>query len=356
MGGTLTEVAAHDSAAGQGVKKPVSLVVTVFNERENVRELHRRVGAVFAGLPDYDFELIFVEDGSTDGTAEAVAEIIQECPHTRLLRLSRNFGHQICLRAGIDHAAGEAIITMDGDLQHPPETIPRFLEAWRSGHDVVCGRRRTSGQTGWFKRAASRGFYWLINRIGRVQLQPGGGDFRLLDRRVVEALSGFPERAPFVRGLVAWMGFQHAVIEYDEDPRRRGKPAYNTTRLLRLAVGAITSFSALPLRLSAYLGFITAFLALAYAAWAVWQRLFTDTLPPGWASVLTAVLFLGGVQLISIGVLGEYLYRVYEETKGRPLYLVMDKKGFGRGQEAGGAVQRPPESRPNKACSRERSA
>jgi dolichol-phosphate mannosyltransferase len=306
----------------------LSIVVPMYNEAGNVATLLERiVGNVEAieGAPTY--EIVVVDDGSTDRTVEAVRAELAKRPNLLLVRLSRNFGHQLAATAGIELARGNAVVLMDGDLQDPPELIARFVERWRAGYDVVYAVRRTRKGESPFKLFTANLFYRTIKRLTKVSIPVDTGDFRLMSRRVVEALRRLPERHRFLRGMVSWVGFEQTGVEYDRDPREWGATKYPLPKMLRFAVDGITSFSDIPLRFASYFGFSVSAIAFVYALIVVVAKLFRVYPPgytPGWASTIVAVVFLGGVQLISLGILGEYLGRIYDEVKGRPLYLISD--------------------------------
>ena len=306
----------------------VSIVVPLYNEAGNIRPLLERLGAVAARLGDEaDFEIVLVNDGSTDGTLAAIREEMRRRPHLVLVNLSRNFGHQLAATAGLEIAAGEAMVLMDGDLQDPPELIEAFLRKWRQGYDVVYAVRRTRQGESRFKVFTARLFYRIIKRLTKIAIPLDAGDFRLMSRRVVEALRRSPERHRFLRGLVSWVGFNQVSVEYDRDVRHAGTTKYPLAKMVRFAMDGITSFSDIPLRFASYFGFTVSAIAFIYALIVIAFMLFSLNPPaytPGWASTIVAVLFLGGVQLMSLGILGEYLGRVYDEVKGRPLYLISD--------------------------------
>jgi polyisoprenyl-phosphate glycosyltransferase len=306
----------------------VSIVVPLYNEAGNVRPLLERLGAVTARLGDEaDFEIVLVNDGSTDGTLAAIREEMRRRPHVVLVNLSRNFGHQLAATAGLEIAAGEAMVLMDGDLQDPPELIEAFLRKWRQGYDVVYAVRRTRQGESRFKVFTARVFYRIIKRLTKIVIPLDAGDFRLMSRRVVEALRRSPERHRFLRGMVSWVGFNQVSVEYDRDVRHAGTTKYPIAKMVRFAMDGITSFSDIPLRFASYFGFTVSAIAFIYALIVIAFKLFSLNPPaytPGWASTIVAVLFLGGVQLMSLGILGEYLGRVYDEVKGRPLYLISD--------------------------------
>ena len=300
----------------------ISVVVPVYNEEGTVAELHRRLTAGLAPMGRY--EIVLVDDGSSDGTWRIARELAGSDPRVRLVRLSRNFGHQIALSAGLEHAHGDAVISMDGDLQDPPELIPDLVDRWRAGSDVVFAiRQQREGET-WFKLATASAFYKLINRVSSVEIPEQAGDFRLLSRRALDALLAMPERARFLRGMSSWIGFEQASVPYARDARYAGETKYPLRRMLHFAADAVTSFSATPIRLVAALGFLSVALCLLALAWTLYVRLFTDETVAGWTSVIVVVLFLGGVQLLSLGIIGQYVGRIFDEVKERPLYFVAE--------------------------------
>jgi polyisoprenyl-phosphate glycosyltransferase len=300
----------------------------MYNEAGNVPALLDRIVENVDGIegaPTY--EILVVDDGSTDGTADAVRQELRRRPHVALIRLSRNFGHQLAATAGIELAAGDAIVLMDGDLQDPPELIAQFFARWREGYDVVYAVRRTRKGESPFKLFTAGLFYRTIKRLTKVSIPVDTGDFRLMSRRVVEALRRLPERHRFLRGMVSWVGYRQTGVEYDRDERAWGATKYPVPTMLRFAIDGITSFSDIPLRFASYFGFSVSAIAFVYALVVVVAKLLRVYPPgytPGWASTIVAVVFLGGVQLISLGILGEYLGRIYDEVKGRPLYLIDD--------------------------------
>jgi dolichol-phosphate mannosyltransferase len=301
----------------------ISIVLPVYNEQENISAIYERVTAEMDRLED-PYELIFVDDGSSDGSLKALKDLCQLDSSVRAISLSRNFGHQIAISAGLEHASGQAVIVMDADLQHPPEILPELVARWKAGFDVVYTVRAGSEHAGVFKRISAAAFYRILNRICDIKLTPNTPDFRLLDRRVVDALLRMPERARFLRGLVSWVGFRQTAVEFVASPRLHGTTKYPLSKMIRFSVDGVTAFSSVPLRLSSYMGVFAALACIPYAIWAIYSRLFTNNAAHGWASVIVAVLFLGGVQLIAIGILGEYLGRIYEEVKGRPLYVARE--------------------------------
>jgi polyisoprenyl-phosphate glycosyltransferase len=300
-----------------------SIVVPIFNELENLPELHRRMNAVMAGLPG-EWELVLVDDGSSDGSTEAIRQLAKQDQHVRPVIFARNFGHQVAITAGWDHARGEAVIIIDADLQDPPEVIPELIAKWKEGFQVVYAiRAEREGET-WFKRLSALLFYRIIFRITDVKIPVDTGDFRLMDRRVVEVLKKMPERHRFPRGMSAWVGFKQVGVPYKRAARFAGVTKYPFKKMLKLALNAITGFSYFPLQLATYFGFISAGAAAIAIPVVIIMRLMGSQFFEGQATTLIAVLFLGGVQLISLGVLGEYLGRVYDEAKGRPLYVISE--------------------------------
>jgi len=298
----------------------ISVVAPVHNEAENLAELHRRIRAAAAELDTC--EIVLVDDGSTDGSWPTMLALAAADPHVRLLRLSRNFGHQAALTAGLDAARGDAVVLMDADLQDPPEVIPALVAKWREGYDVVYGlRTEREGETR-YKRWTAAAFYRLLRGMTRVDIPADAGDFRLLSRRAVDALARMPERARFLRGMTSWVGFRQAGVPYRRDARYAGETKYPTRRMVRFAVDAITSFSTTPIRVVTGIGLVVVAFCVGVLAWAIYVKFFTDTAVAGWTSVLIVVLLLGGMQLVGLGVIGQYVARIFEEAKQRPLYIV----------------------------------
>jgi dolichol-phosphate mannosyltransferase len=298
----------------------ISVVAPVYNEAETLPVLHRRLTDALAGVGRY--ELVFVDDGSSDGSWEVLRGLADADPHVRLMRLSRNFGHQIALTAALEMARGDAVVSTDSDLQDPPEVIPRLVAKWREGYDVVYAvRSRREGETR-FKLATAAAFYKTINRMSSVDIPEQAGDFRLLSRRALDALLAMPERARFLRGMSSWIGFPQTGVEYQREARHAGETKYPLRRMLHFASDAMTSFSTTPIRIVTALGFVSVLLCLLALVWTLYERLFTDETVAGWTSVIVVVLFLGGVQLLSLGIIGQYVGRIFEEVKERPLYIV----------------------------------
>jgi dolichol-phosphate mannosyltransferase len=298
----------------------ISVVAPVFNEHGTLPELHRRLTAVLAPLGDY--EIVLVDDGSSDGSWDTLLELASRDAHLRLLRLSRNFGHQAALSAGLDAARGDAIVLMDADLQDPPEVIPQLVAKWRDGFDVVYAIRGERAGEPRLRLASISAFYRLLHRITPTAIPQNAGDFRLLSRRAADAIAAMPERARFLRGMTSWIGFRQTGVPYTRDARYAGESKYPTRKLVRLALDGITSFSTAPIKLVTALGFALVVFCVVVLAWTLYVRFFTSHHPQGWTSVIAVVLLLGGVQLLSLGVIGQYVARIFDETKQRPLYLV----------------------------------
>jgi dolichol-phosphate mannosyltransferase len=298
----------------------ISVVAPVYNERGTLEELHRRLTATLAELGTY--EIVLVDDGSTDGSWERLLELAARDRRTRLVRLSRNFGHQAALSAGLDAARGEAIVLMDADLQDPPEVIPQLVASWREGFDVVYAVRADREGEARLRLASISLFYRLLYRITPTAIPQNAGDFRLLSRRAADAIAAMPERARFLRGMTSWIGFRQTGVPYHREARYAGESKYPARKLVRLALDGITSFSTAPIKLVTAIGFALVVFCIGVLAWTAYVRFFTNNPPQGWTSVIAVVLLLGGVQLLSLGVIGQYVARIFDETKQRPLYLV----------------------------------
>ena len=300
----------------------LSVVIPILNEEPLVDELHARVTAAVAPLGPY--EIVVVDDGSTDGTWSRLVELASVDPHLRLVRLSRNFGHQIALTAGLEAARGAAVVTIDGDLQDPPEVIPDMVARWEEGYDVVYGvREERQGETR-YKLWTARLFYRLIGRLSPVEIPAEAGDFRLLSRRAADALRAMPERARFLRGMTSWIGFPQTGVTYTRQPRTAGRTKYPTRKMIKFAADAITSFSSAPLRIVSTIGFVLVGFCAVYLGYTFYKRFFTEDTVEGWTSVIVILLLIGGAQLIGLGVIGQYVGRIYDEAKGRPLYVVSE--------------------------------
>jgi len=275
--------------------------------------------------PYVDYELLFVDDGSTDGSLEVIWSLALSDKRVRFISLSRNFGHQNALKAGLDNATGDCVISLDADMQHPPELIPRLIEKWQEGFDVVNTLRGEQKSLSASKKISSGLFYYLVNKLSSVEIKPGVADYRLLDRKVVDALKQFNENYLFLRGLIPWMGFRQTSVPFGPAERHAGKTKYSFIRMIRFALDGITSFSSRPLYLSIAIGSVIAGLAFLYGIYAVYVHLFTEDALPGWTSITASVLFIGGIQLIMLGIIGIYLGKLFIENKKRPNYIIRQK-------------------------------
>jgi polyisoprenyl-phosphate glycosyltransferase len=315
----------------------LNVVCPAYDEAANLPELMKRLTAVLerTGL---EWELIVVDDGSGDRTWQLLEQAAESDSRVRALRFSRNFGHQVALTAGLAASNGDLVITMDSDLQHPPEVIPDMLDKTREGYDVVYAIRSAATGESWLKRRSAEFFYRLLNRMTSLNLPRGGADFRLMSRRVVDGILAMPEKHRFLRGMTRWVGFEQTAIEYEQPAREGGRSKYTLRRMVRFAWDAIASFSALPLRAASVFGFVVSGLGALYLMYVLGVRFFSDNAIAGWTSVVAAVLVLSGVQLICLGFIGQYLGRMYDEVKDRPLYLIADDTRGGDRQGEPGTI------------------
>lgn len=310
-----------------------SVIVPMYNEEEVIGTTFERLKQVMDSLGER-YELIFVNDGSKDRSADIIKQLAEQHQEVVLIDFSRNFGHQIAITAGMDYARGDAIIIIDADLQDPPEVILQMIDKWRDGYEVVCGKRvKRKGET-WFKKATAKIFYRTLRALTNVDIPADTGDFRLIDRKVCDVLKGLKEKNRFVRGLVSWIGFRQTSVEFVREERFAGVTKYPLKRMLRFALDAITSFSYKPLKIASYIGFTISFFSFIYLVIVVYQRLFTNTTTAGWASIVAINLLFNGIILILLGVIGEYIGRIYDETKNRPLYIVRERIGQQQDEEA----------------------
>lgn len=310
-----------------------SVIVPMYNEEEVIGTTFERLKQVMDSLGER-YELIFVNDGSKDRSAEIIKQLAEQHQEVVLIDFSRNFGHQIAITAGMDYARGDAIIIIDADLQDPPEVILQMIDKWRDGYEVVYGKRvKRKGET-WFKKATAKIFYRTLRALTNVDIPADTGDFRLIDRKVCDVLKGLKEKNRFVRGLVSWIGFRQTSVEFVREERFAGVTKYPLKRMLRFALDAITSFSYKPLKIASYIGFTISFFSFIYLVIVVYQRLFTNTTTAGWASIVAINLLFNGIILILLGVIGEYIGRIYDETKNRPLYIVRERIGQQQDEEA----------------------
>ncbi|MDF2875139.1 MAG: glycosyl transferase family 2 [Sporomusa sp.] len=301
--------------------KLISIVVPVFNEQENLTVFYQEVCKYMDPL-GYSYELIFIDDGSTDDTAGMLERLTQQDTRVKAVLLARNFGHQVALTCGLDYAKGDAVITMDGDMQHPPEMLPLLVRKWEEGFEVVQTIRVDTAGVSWLKRFTSSMFYRLINAMSDVHIVEGGSDFRLLDKKVVQTFHHFKEKARFIRGIIGDMGYRQAQVEFVAPARFAGKSKFSPRKMLSFALDGITAYSKVPLRFAFYLGLLFGLMSFALTLNVVYTKLFTADAVPGWATIAASVLLLGGVQLAGLGIIGEYVGRVFEEVKQRPLYWV----------------------------------
>ncbi|MEH2247576.1 glycosyltransferase family 2 protein [Nostoc sp.] len=305
-----------------------SLIVPIYNEEEIIPELYRRLSAVMNRM-DGLVELILINDGSRDRSLQLLRDLHQKDPRICYLSFARNFGHQIAVTAGLNFVRGQVIIILDADLQDPPELIPDMVEKWRQGYQVVYAQRTQRLKEGWFKRFTAYFFYRILKKLADVDIPTDTGDFCLMDRQIVDILNSMPERTRYIRGLRSWVGFQQTAIRFERSPRFAGEVKYTFSKSLALAINGLVSFSIVPLRLSTYLGLVAAAAAIFMALLVLYWRLFVPHSPlTGFTIILMAIFFLGSVQLVSVGILGEYIGRIYEEVKARPLYTLAEVGGF----------------------------
>ena len=311
----------------------LSVVIPIYNDADCLEELSRRLRAALSGAGIEDYEVIFVDDGSRDRTRETLRRLCGEDPRVKLIGLSRNFGHQFAITAGFDCSRGEAVLVMDGDLQDPPEVVPEFVAKWREGFDVVYGVRLERAGESPFKKWTAICFYRLLRKLTNTEIALDAGDFRLLSRRAMDSFGRLRERSRFVRGMVSWLGYPQAPVHYKRAQRWAGTTHYPFHKMVKLALDAIVSFSDVPLRIASWSGFVGVGMCLVYLAYAITAKLLWDQPVRGWASLVAITLLIGSVQLAVLGVMGQYVGRIYEEVKGRPLYLVQERIGFADAEE-----------------------
>ncbi|HHT66210.1 MAG: glycosyltransferase family 2 protein [Caldicoprobacterales bacterium] len=309
-----------------------SVVIPMYNEEEVIQETYRRLKTVMDQSGE-SYELLFVNDGSRDRSAQIISQLAKTDSNIRLIDFSRNFGHQIAVTAGMDYASGQAIVIIDADLQDPPEVILRMLEKWREGYEVVYGKRlKRHGET-IFKKATAYLFYRILGALTNDKIPKDTGDFRLIDRKVCDAMKKLNEKNRFLRGMINWVGFRQVAVEYVRDERWAGETKYPLKKMLKFASDGIFSFTYKPLKLATYLGFLLSFSGFLYLLYVLYQKLFTDSTTAGWASLIAVNLVFNGIILLILGILGEYVGRIYEEVKGRPLYIVKEEIGFREDEE-----------------------
>ena len=304
--------------------KHISIVIPLFNEVENLASLNDELTKTLSDL-SFDFEIIYVNDGSTDGSLEVVKELNAKDPRVNYISFSKNYGHQTALKAGLDHATGNAVISLDADHQHPVSKIPELINKWQEGYEIVYTVREDDDELGWFKKFTSKQFYKLINNLSETKIEPGTADFRLLDEKIIRIMREYKEDNLFLRGIIPSLGFNQISVPYKANPRFKGQTKYSLKKMIQLAVTGITSLSPKPLYLSIYLGVCFAMISFIYGIFAIYIKLFTDQAVEGWASVVASILFIGGFQLMVLGVMGIYLGKLFIESKNRPNYIVAEK-------------------------------
>ncbi len=328
--GAIDRIEEAQSVARKARPRParplISVVAPCFNEADALGPFMAAMTPVLGGA-DFEYELVFVDDGSTDGTRDKLEHLAAQNSHVKVVIFSRNFGKEAALTAGLDHAKGDAVVVIDTDLQDPPELIRDFVAKWREGVDVVYGKREDRATDTAAKRMTAEGFYQFFNRISAVKIPENTGDFRLMDRRVVDAIKALPERSRFMKGLFAWAGFSSAAVPYARPARAAGSTKFNLWKLWNFAIDGIVSFSTAPLRVWSYIGAVVAFFSFLYASFIIMLTVITGVDVPGYASLIVLILFFGSVQMISVGVLGEYISRLFIEVKRRPIYIVDDVIG-----------------------------
>lgn len=326
----------HGEDAGGAGRRLLSVVIPFYNEGANVEALFARLTPVLDRL-DMAWEVVCVNDGSRDDTLERLLAAHRRDGRIKVVDLSRNFGKELALSAGLAHAHGDAVVPMDADLQHPPEVLPQFIAKWREGYDVVVAARHARiGQT-WKHRLFARAFYWVFDTLSEVKLPREVGDFRLMDRKVVEVINRMPERSRFMKGIFAWVGFRQAVVSYEQGQRAGGDTKWGFVKLLRFAIDGLTSFSTFPLRVWSLIGVMVSGFAFVYIVARLLRTLFYGVDVPGYESLIVSVLFMGGLQLITLGIIGDYLGRVFDEVKRRPLFIVRSTHGIAEGAGTGAA-------------------
>ena len=326
----MASVDSTQGSAGSGESRStLSVVIPIFNEEAVLPELARRLNAVLPTL-GVDWDVVFVDDGSSDRSLEIISQMARQDAHFSVISLSRNFGHQIAITAGLDHVDSDAVVIMDADLQDPPEVIAQMLAKWREGFEMVYGKRISRAGESWFKKGTAAAFYRILLKLSDFGIPVEAGDFRLLDRNVVSAIRQVRELHRFMRGLVSWVGFRQTPVLYERQSRAAGQTKYSFVKMLLFALDAITSFSVQPLRTASFVGLAIACSGAVGILWMLYLKLYTDKVVPGLASVFCLILFLGGTQLVFLGIIGEYLGRVYQESKNRPLYFVRETVGTAR--------------------------
>ncbi len=301
----------------------ISVIIPAYNEEDNINVLHQRLSSVLQQITG-QYELIFVNDGSKDNTMPMIRALSKQHPEVRYIDFSRNFGHQIAVTAGIDKAAGDAVVIIDADLQDPPELIIDMYKKMKEGFEVVYAKRKHRKGENWFKLWTAKVFYRLLSRITSISIPVDTGDFRIMDRKIVSILKEMPEKSKYLRGQISWIGFNQTYVEYDREERLRGETGYPISKMLRFALDGITGFSDLPLKIVTYFGFLVSIFAFFVMIYALYSRFIIKDYEPGWASIMVVILFIGGIQMIAVGIIGEYLSRMNKNIRNRPLYIIRD--------------------------------
>ena len=305
----------------------LSVVIPIYNEEDNIMLLHSRLSAVLAGM-QIGYELLFINDGSRDRSIQLLKDLAAKDPRVKYIDFSRNFGHQVAVSAGLDNTSGEAVVIMDADLQDPPELIPQLYQKYRDGYEVVYARRRSREGESWFKKFTARLFYRMLSYLSTVDIPLDTGDFRIVDHKVVEVLRNMPEKSKFLRGQISWIGFRQTFLEYDRQERHAGVTNYPFKKMLKFALDGITGFSDLPLRFVTWFGLAVTAFGFLMTLYVLYSRFILQDYVEGWSSLMITVLFLGGVQMIAIGIIGEYLSRIHSNVRNRPLYIIREKNFY----------------------------
>ena len=304
--------------------KKISIVVPMYNEQEVAKEFYNRTTSILTKLIEYDYEIIVVNDGSRDKTLEILLSILREDEHVKVINFSRNFGHQAAITAGIENATGDAIITIDADLQDPPEIIVDMIREYEKGYDIVYAKRKSRKKDTFFKRETAKLYYKILNKLSDIKIPENVGDFRLISKRVQEVFIRLPEKDRYVRGMFAWMGFNQTMVEFDRASRYAGETKYPLSKMIKLALSGIVGFSTKPLRIIFKLGLATTFISFIIMIYAIAMKIM-GSVEDGWSSIMVALTFIGAIQLLSLGIVAEYIAKIYEEVKERPVYIIMDK-------------------------------
>lgn len=317
------------------MSKDISVVVPIYFEEENIFPLYERLIGVVSEEMNLDYEIIFVNDGSKDDSVQNIKQLIEQDQNIRLLNFSRNFGHQVAVTAGLEHTEGEVVVIIDADLQDPPELIRDMYEKYKEGYDVVYAKRKSRAGESFFKKKTAKLFYRVLDFMSDVDIPLDTGDYRLMSRRVVEQLNNMPEKNRFIRGLVTWVGYQQTYVEYNRDERHAGETGYSLSKMIKFSLDGITSFSTFPLKIATIFGVGISGISFIYILRIIYLKLFTEKTIQGWSSIMVSNLFLGGIILLTLGILGEYIGRIYTELKSRPQYIIKDKYGFSEEQQDG---------------------